>query len=158
MRVTSYIDDVMNLWRTQKSTVKLNFFIDPDIVDEAEIIAERTLTHALINILNNAAEASGDNRKGIEFHVSWDLHLMHIKIRDYGPGFPPEMVERAGRQPLISKKRGLGVGLFLTYSTINRLGGTIRLYNAEPHGACVDITLPLLHAGVNEEVNNADNG
>ncbi|WP_374089723.1 ATP-binding protein [Methylomicrobium lacus] len=157
MRVAAYIDDVINLWRTQKSTVKLNFFIDPDTVDEAEIIAERTLTHALINILNNAADASGDNRKGIEFHVAWDLRLLHIKIRDYGPGFPPEMVESAGRQPLVSRKRGLGVGLFLTYSTISRLGGTIRLYNAEPHGACVDITLPLLHAEPSEE-ENAING
>ncbi|MGR8951618.1 MAG: ATP-binding protein [Gammaproteobacteria bacterium] len=146
MRVTAYIDDVITLWRTQKSTARLNIFIDPNIVDEAEIIAERTLTHALINILNNAADASGDNRKGIEFHVTWDLRLMHIRIRDFGPGFPPEMVESAGRQPLLSKKHGLGVGLFLTYSTINRLGGTIQLYNTEPNGACVEIMLPLLHA------------
>jgi two-component system sensor histidine kinase RegB len=151
MRVTAYIDDVINLWRTQKSTAKLNFFIDPDNVDEAEIIAERTLTHALINILNNAADASGDNRKGIEFHATWDLRQIHIKIRDFGPGFPPEMVESAGKQPLLSKKHGLGVGLFLTYSTISRLGGTIRLYNAEPNGACVEILLPLLHAEVIEE-------
>jgi two-component system sensor histidine kinase RegB len=157
MRVTAYLDNVINLWRTQKSAAKLNLFIDPDNVDEAEIIAERTLTHALINILNNAAEASGDNRKGIEFHAIWDLQLMHIKIRDYGPGFPPEMVGSAGRQPLISKKHGLGVGLFLTYSAIHRLGGTIQLYNVEPHGACVDITLPLLHAELNVE-ETTDNG
>jgi two-component system sensor histidine kinase RegB len=157
MRVTAYLDTVITLWRTQKSTAKLNLFIDPDIVDEAEIIAERTLTHALINILNNAAEASGDNRKGIELHASWDLRLMHIKIRDYGPGFPQEMVGHAGKQPLISKKHGLGVGLFLTYSAIHRLGGTIELYNMQPHGACVDITLPLLHAESNEE-EATDNG
>lgn len=153
MRVTSYIDDIINLWRTQKSTVKLNFFLDPDIVDEAEIIAERTLTHALINILNNASDASGDNRKGIEFHASWDLQWLRLNVRDHGPGFPPEMVQSAGRQPLISKKKGLGVGLFLTYSTIHRLGGTIRLYNAEPHGACVEIALPLLHAEAKLEEN-----
>jgi two-component system sensor histidine kinase RegB len=157
MRVTGYLDNVINLWRTQKPTAKLNLFIDPDNVDEAEIIAERTLTHALINILNNAAEASGDNRKGIEFHAVWDLRLMHIKIRDYGPGFPPEMVGNAGRQPLISKKHGLGVGLFLTYSAIYRLGGSIELYNMKPHGACIDITLPLLHAEPNEE-EVTDNG
>jgi two-component system, sensor histidine kinase RegB len=156
MRVTAYIDDVINLWRTQKSTAKLNFFIDPDNVDEAEIIAERTLTHALINILNNAVDASGDNRKGIEFHATWDLRQIHIKIRDFGPGFPPEMVESAGKQPLLSKKHGLGVGLFLTYSTISRLGGTIRLYNAEPNGACVEILLPLLHAEAIEDVDTTN--
>ena len=50
----------------------------------------------------------------------------------------------AGKQPVISQKRGLGVGLFLTYSTINRLGGKIHLYNSKLGGACVEITLPLL--------------
>ena len=56
--VTAYIDDVINQWRTHKPAAKLNFFIDHAIAVEALIIAERTLTHAIINILNNAAEAS----------------------------------------------------------------------------------------------------
>ena len=39
-----------------------------------------------------------------------------------------------------------GVGLFLTYSTIKRLGGKINLYNHDAGGACVEITIPLLNA------------
>ena len=117
---------------------------------DAKIIAERTLTHSLINILNNAAEAS-PAELGIEFHASWDLDHIIIKIRDFGPGFPAELVEFAGKQPVVSKKRGLGVGLFLTYSTINRLGGKIRLYNNESGGARVEITLPLLNTEINND-------
>lgn len=146
MRVTDYIDDALNQWRTHKPEVKLNFFINPSVAEDAEIIAERTLTHALINILNNAADASNGNDKGIEFHADWDLTHITIKIRDFGPGFPSELVEYVGRQPVVSKKHGLGVGLFLTYSTINRLGGKIDLYNIETGGACVEINLPLLTA------------
>ena len=116
---------------------------------EAKIIAERTLTHSLINILNNAAEAS-PAEQGIEFHASWDLDNITIKIRDFGPGFPPEIAEFAGKQPVVSKKRGMGVGLFLTYSTINRLGGKINLYNCDTGGACVEITLPLLNTETNQ--------
>ncbi|MDD1640998.1 MAG: ATP-binding protein [Methylococcaceae bacterium] len=142
--LTDYIDDVIKQWRTHKPGVKLNFIIDPNVATEAKIIAERTLTHSIINILNNAAEAS-PTELGIEFHATWDLDYITIKIRDFGPGFPPELVEFAGKQPVVSKKRGLGVGLFLTYSTINRLGGKINLYNCDSGGACVEITLPLLN-------------
>ena len=69
---------------------------------------------------------------------------MTIEIRDFGIGFPSELVDVVGKQPVVSKTRGLGVGLFLTYSTITRLGGKIKLYNTESGGACVEITLPLL--------------
>jgi len=151
--LTDYIDDVIKQWRTHKPGAKLNFFIDPNVATEAKIIAERTLTHSLINILNNAAEAS-PAELGIEFHAAWDLNHLTIKIRDFGPGFPPELVEFAGKQPVVSKKHGLGVGLFLTYTTINRLGGKINLYNTESGGACVEITLPLL----NTETNNDNPG
>ena len=144
MRVMDYLDDVINQWRTHKAGTKLSFFIDPDVNTDAKIIAERTLTHSIINILNNAAEAT-DPEQGVEFHAVWDRHEMTIKIQDFGPGLPPELVAFAGKQPVVSKKRGLGVGLFLTYSTINRLGGKINFSNLTHGGACVEITLPLLN-------------
>ncbi len=143
MLLTDYIDNVIMQWRTHKPSAKLNFFIDPNVAIDAKIIAERTLTHSIINILNNATEAT-QPELGIEFHAVWDLNQLTIKIRDFGPGLPAELVEFAGKQPVVSKKRGLGVGLFLTYSTINRLGGKISLYNIDTGGACVEITLPLL--------------
>jgi two-component system sensor histidine kinase RegB len=130
-------------WRSHKPTAKLQFNIDPNIAVDAKIIAERTLTHALINILNNAAEAS-DPDKGIELDVAWSMDELAIKIKDYGPGFPDELVELIGKQPVTSKNKGLGVGLFLTYSTINRLDGKIELKNMATGGACVEICLPLL--------------
>lgn len=145
-----YIDEVIKQWRTHKPAAKLNFFVDPFVASDAKIIAERTLTHSIINILNNAAEASPPG-KGIDFHASWDLNELNFIVRDFGAGLPPELTDLAGKHPVLSKKRGLGVGLFLTYSTINRLGGKIRLYNHEEGGACVEVTLPLLNAENNDD-------
>lgn len=150
MRLIDYIDNVLYQWRTHKPTAKLQFFIDPVVDVDAVIIAERTLTHALINILNNAVEAT-DPERGIEFHASWSINELVLKIRDYGPGFPSEIVDFAGKQPLNSKNKGLGVGLFLTYSTINRMGGKIDLINLETGGACVEINLPLLMNTENDD-------
>jgi len=152
MLLTEYIDNVLNQWRTHTPAAKLCFFIPPDVAADAKIIAERTLTHSIINILNNAAEASPPDQ-GIEFHATWDLDQAVIKIRDYGPGFPPEIAGFAGNQPVISKKHGLGVGLFLTASTIKRLGGTINFANIESGGASVVITLPLLHTESDDNAN-----
>ena len=150
MLLTDYIDNVLYQWRTHKPTAKLQFFIDPHVDVDAVIIAERTLTHALINILNNAVEAT-DPERGIEFHASWSKAELALKIRDYGPGFPADIVNFAGKQPLVSKNKGLGVGLFLTHSTINRMGGKIALVNRETSGACVEINLPLLMDTENDD-------
>ncbi len=143
MLVSEYVDEVLNLWRTHKAATKLKLFISPDVYTDAQIIAERTVTHSIINILNNAAEASPADA-GIEFHVEWDRWALELKIRDFGPGLPAEFIDFAGHQPVKSNKQGMGVGLFLTYTTIKRIGGKIQFSNLESGGACVEISLPLL--------------
>lgn len=143
MLVSDYMDGVLNQWRTHKPSTKLKLFINPDVNMSAQIIAERTITHSIINILNNAAEASPSDA-GIEFHADWDNTVLNLKIRDFGPGLPPEFLEFAGHHPVKSNKQGMGVGLFLTYTTIKRIGGKIGFENPESGGACVDISLPLL--------------
>lgn len=150
MSLIEYIDEVLKQWRTHNSTSKLNLYIPPSSVEvDAKIIAERTLTHSIVNILNNAAEASPAN-KGIDFNVDWDKRTLHLIVRDFGYGFTEEILKYAGKQPVISSKQGLGVGLFLTYSTINRLGGKIEFSNMESGGACVEIIIPLLEIETND--------
>ncbi len=143
MLVSEYIDEVLNQWRTHKAATKLKLFVSATVDIQAQIIAERTVTHSIINILNNAAEATQDDL-GIEFHADWTEIDLNLKIRDFGPGLPPELVDFAGLQPVKSNKQGMGVGLFLTYTTIKRLGGTISFSNLDSGGACVEIGLPLL--------------
>ncbi len=143
MGVSEYIDEVLNQWRTHKAATKLKLFISQNVDTSAQIIAERTITHSIINILNNAAEASPADA-GIEFHVEWDQSTLNLKIRDFGTGLPAAFIDFAGHQPVKSNKQGMGVGLFLTYTTIKRIGGKIEFSNIESGGACVEISLPLL--------------
>lgn len=142
MKLDDYFDEVLHQWRTQQPSTKINLIIDPSVSKE-QIIADRTLTHSIINIMNNAAEAT-HKTKGIDFHVYCDEQNFHLKIRDYGPGIDEDILVLAGKQPVVSKKSGLGVGLFLTYASINRLGGAIKLYNLDEGGACSEIVIPLL--------------
>jgi len=153
MELIEYLDEILNQWRAHNTSSKINLNIAPTIDVNAKIIAARTLSHAIINILNNAAEVS-PSEYGVDFNADWDSNLLHLRIRDFGPGFPEEIVKYAGKQPVISNKQGLGVGLFLTYSTITRLGGKIEFFNMDSGGACVEIQIPLLKV----ETDNEENG
>ncbi len=140
-----YLDEVLYQWRSQQPGIKLNLDINPKAPLEQSILAELTLTHSLINILNNATEVTPAD-KGIDFIVTSCTveNFIGIRIRDYGPGIADDLLEKIGKAPINDSGQGLGVGLFLTYSTINRLGGTIDISNAPTGGACIDIILPLV--------------
>lgn len=150
MELAEYIDEVLSQWRAQKPNAKLSLVVSPCVYLPAKIIAERTLTHSIINILNNAAEATDPDR-GIELFTNWDNETVVIEIRDFGEGLPPEILNYAGREPVVSKK-GLGVGLFLTCTTIKRLEGTIDFRNAENGGGCVEIRLPLIKGDSDDRI------
>ena len=105
------------------------------------IVTEATLEQALVNLLNNAADASDAE---IEIRLSWDAEKLEIAIEDAGPGFPVEVLRQAGRQPLASRHGGSGIGLMLAFSAVERMGGRIVLDN-RPDGGRVRIELPLAH-------------
>lgn len=105
------------------------------------IVVERTLDQSIFNLLNNAADVSPD---GIEVDTHWDDTQLIVEIRDHGPGIGTEVATRVGDAFFTTKAPdgGLGIGLFLANATIERLGGTVSLFNYSG-GACARVTLPI---------------
>jgi two-component system sensor histidine kinase RegB len=144
MGLVDYIDEVLFQWRTHKPNAKLSLIVKPCVYLPSQIIAERTLTHSIINLLNNAVEATQAD-KGIELYTQWDNKNVVIEIQDFGKGLPPKLLNYKGLEPMGSKKQGLGVGLFLACTTIKQLNGHIEFRNhPQTGGGCVKITLPLI--------------
>ncbi len=104
------------------------------------ISVDVTLRQALINLLNNAADASPS---GIELNVSWDAQEWRLQVRDFGAGIMREIQEQLGTRITSTKQDGMGVGLVLSQATINRLGGHVSLYPMEASGTLTEIVLPL---------------
>jgi two-component system sensor histidine kinase RegB len=104
------------------------------------IVTDPTLEQALLNLLNNAADAGTGE---IDIALAWDEGKLRIVIRDGGPGFSNEVLERAGRVPLPARNGGAGIGLLLAYSAIERLGGRVVLDNPPGGGGRVSIELPI---------------
>ncbi|MEQ1628925.1 MAG: ATP-binding protein [Gallionella sp.] len=105
-----------------------------------ELDVDTTLRAALMNLLNNAADASPE---GIEIVAHCDDSHFILTITDHGPGLSDEVARQAGSAFFTTKEEGRGLGLFLANATIERLGGTVRLSNNPEGGATTALTLPL---------------
>lgn len=140
MGVANYLDAVIAEWREHRPAVQLALHIGDGLPD-AGIIAERTLTQALINVLDNAADASPDH---VTLSAAWTSEELALTISDRGPGLSEAVVSQLGRQPVSTKQEGLGVGLFLSHATIERLGGSLVISHRDHGGTLISIVLPLL--------------
>jgi len=141
MPLENYLADVVERWRVTRHGVSVQkHFEGPR--PSPEIMAEQTLSQAIANILNNAADASPDN---VEIAGHWNERELTLEICDRGEGLAPDAAQRAG-QPFFTTKapgQGHGLGLFLAHAVVQRLGGTVRLYNREGRGVCTRLELPL---------------
>jgi two-component system sensor histidine kinase RegB len=66
-----------------------------------------------------------------------------IEIHDHGKGLSEVVIDKAGSAFFTTKSGGRGLGLFLANATIERLGGTVRLFNRSEGGATTLITIPV---------------
>lgn len=103
------------------------------------ISVDTTLDQALTNLLNNAADANPDN---IAIDLEWSRTEVVIDIRDHGPGVPLAIADQLGETFISTKSKGMGIGLFLSHATINRLGGGVSLYNHPQGGTLTEVILP----------------
>lgn len=115
--------------------------------DLPEIISDRgQLQQVFLNILGNAIDALGNRKDGtIEIGCRRQgQEAIQVSIADNGQGMPEE-VQSHIFEPFYSTKKdkGTGLGMFITYGIVRRLGGKIEVRSREGEGTTFIITLPI---------------
>jgi len=137
-----FLKQVIEKWKLIRPSVKFTYQCQG--TQPAPIIMNtRLLGQSILNLLNNAADASTNQ---VDITSYWDENQLHLEILDDGEGLNAEAIQRAGEAFFTSKGpgQGFGIGLFLANTNIERFGGNVRLFNRPEGGACTHVTLPIV--------------
>ena len=107
------------------------------------------LTDLFLNLLTNAAKASGPDQ-GIAIRTApADGNRLAVTVKDHGRGIPADQLDRV-TEPfyMVDKSRarrqgGSGLGLALCGKIAAAHGGTLTLASTEGEGTAVTVTLAL---------------
>jgi two-component system sensor histidine kinase RegB len=133
------ITEVLDEWQLLRPAAQYQYHCDS--TQPAPLInVDATLRAALMNLLNNAADAAPQM---IEIHSQWDAKNFTLEIHDHGEGLSKETALKTGSAFFTTKAGGHGLGLFLANATIERMGGSVRLFNRKGGGATTLLTLPI---------------
>ncbi|MFA7279836.1 MAG: ATP-binding protein [Sterolibacterium sp.] len=140
--IDRWIERLVAYWRTLRPQVapRLSVTGNTDTAPPPLIFGDATLEHALLSLLNNAADASPAD---IDIVLHWMSERLQLEILDRGPGFEAALLQHAGQEFFSTRPEGVGIGLFLAHATIIRHGGNISIEARTGGGTLVRVDLPL---------------
>jgi len=119
--------------------------LDPDL---PPVVADKSqLQQVLINLLNNAADATLNNERGcrkiwIKTSYITDQDVVKLSIIDNGCGFTEESLTKLFSQHFTTKERGHGFGLLAVKRVIKNHRGRVWAEDNPDGGAIFHIQLP----------------
>ena len=116
------------------------------------VLADRIqLQQVILNLMMNAIEAmrgvSAGPRVLAVSSARGAAPEVVIAVRDSGPGFEPQHLDRLFDAFYTTKPQGLGLGLAISRRIIEAHGGRLWATANMPHGAVVQFTVPIGRAG-----------
>ncbi|MFS4438099.1 ActS/PrrB/RegB family redox-sensitive histidine kinase [Paracoccaceae bacterium GXU_MW_L88] len=99
------------------------------------------IIHGLRNIIQNAVDFADTT---VTIDLSWSADFKRATIRDDGPGFPPDQVDKIG-EPFFGTAdarragyKGMGMGLFIALTLLESTDARVT-FAASDHGAIVEV-------------------
>ncbi|HEX5074346.1 MAG TPA: HAMP domain-containing sensor histidine kinase [Gemmatimonadaceae bacterium] len=101
------------------------------------------LQQVVLNLLVNALDASAaSTTPHVTISTVVQGEKVEVAVRDNGPGLSGEVQQRLFESFFTTKPQGLGLGLPIVQSIVERHHGRVRAENAEGGGAVFRVTLP----------------
>jgi two-component system sensor histidine kinase RegB len=151
MPLSTLIEEIVAPHRDFGVTIKVRIAV----AGSREPVGTRNpaILYGIGNILENAVDFA---RSTVEVNAWWNNETIEIVISDDGPGFAPDIIKRIG-EPYLSRRRspeeaqsdhrGLGLGVFIARTLLERTGANVSFTNRifPDHGAVVQIAWPRAH-------------
>jgi two-component system C4-dicarboxylate transport sensor histidine kinase DctB len=112
---------------------------DGDLSVAADMVQ---LEQVLVNLIGNACDAlEGQVLKRIEVRAAREGPSVRLQVRDSGPGIATSDLERVFDPFFTTTEGGLGLGLSISHTIVQRLGGSLTAGNVQGGGAEFTLTL-----------------
>ncbi|BFM10434.1 ATP-binding protein [Simiduia litorea] len=144
LQLKTWLEDTIDQWQLINPQKRLSHNLS-SLANNAYLMADTTLTQSLINLMNNAAEQS-------EQAITIQVELLQINtadprlkldIIDFGGSIAHEIKQQWGQPFNSSKAEGLGLGVYLSNSTIERHRGQLIMLEELNH-KITRIDLPIM--------------
>ena len=139
--INSLLDDILENLHVNYPDIKVELVRVHE--KDVTVMVDAALLPAILNLINNAIRASKMNQSN-NIRLTSEVNSGHWQfiIRDYGVGFTLEKLKQLGVNPMNSQQ-GLGMAVFLSHASLERLGGKLVLTNHQLGGALVTLSLPV---------------
>ncbi|AOF16682.1 TPA: GHKL domain-containing protein [Yersinia enterocolitica] len=109
------------------------------------------------NLLSNAIQAIQHTpTPTVTFIVNSTEKQLVIKIEDNGAGLNQQQLDNLFTPFYTTRESGLGLGLTLCETLVQRMGGDIKAGNNEHRGACFTLTFPLIAGSTHDKTHLSD--
>ena len=127
----------------RKSGIKIEKMLDENL-SLCKIDPQR-IEVAILNLINNAAEAMKDQQgdKKIGIISSADHHRIIVRIFDSGPGIPQKIISSIFDPFYTTKNGSMGIGLSLVHRIVSDHGGCLSVDKSKWGGAEFKIEIPI---------------
>jgi len=138
INVGSIIKDAINHVATPEN-VELRVDVDPSL--PMVMVDSTQIRQVFINVILNALEAMPDGGY-LEIRARSKGGLVTVEFTDTGCGIPESVVDKIFDPLFTTKPKGVGLGLAVCRSIIERHGGDIGIKSKEGEGTTFSLSLP----------------
>ena len=140
LSVTEFCKQIFDRWQLFRPTAQFNYSFSENL-NEHNIAADPRIEQAIINLLNNAADANPDAI--VKIIIECKNNTLIWKISDEGKGIDTSIQAIIGKNVISTKENGLGLGMLLSNATLKYYGGSVTQVANPTKGTLTEIRLPL---------------
>jgi two-component system, sensor histidine kinase RegB len=153
--LSAMLEDLVAPLRGSDVEIAINCAPDARSAGSPEPVFRRNpaITYGLGNILENAIDFA---KSRVAVRAQWNKSSLNLLVADDGPGFDQQIFDRLG-DPFVTTRpgyteagvaegahQGMGLGLFIAKTLLERSGATVHLANQKPpaQGASISVQWP----------------